>query len=193
MPEGVSNQALPTPAAARSLGFNSIGTLQQQAAPAGAPPPPSPQGPQGGAYKPATSAYSATEEFADAEPTNESAIELPKAIIPDVELKEAGPTNKIILNNVQAKGYEMTSALQSFLQQDKAKAQIASCFSSETPWLQLNFNFTLDEAGKVTNASADSLVGDDLEEEIKSCVLSLMQAWTYPAIGEVSFTLTFLP
>ncbi len=191
LPEGVSNQALQAQAANRSLGFNSIAS---QSVATGAPPPsPQPQSPQGRAYKPATSAYSVTEELADAEPANEPAIELPAAIIPDVELKETGLANQVILSNIQAEGYEMTSALYSFLQQDKALKQIASCFSSGAPWLQLNFSFTSNEIGKVTSANADSLVGDDLEEQIKGCVINLMQTWTYPAVGNISFTLTFSP
>ncbi len=189
LPEGVSNQALPATPAARSLSLNSIAA--QPMAPAGAPPPPlpSPQSSTGYTY----GGQLASEELAEAEPANEPSIELPEAIIPDANLKETGLVNKVTLSNIQTQQYEMTSALQNFLQQDKARTQIASCFSSEMPWLQLNFNFTLDEAGRVTSASADSLIGDDLEEQIKSCVLNLMQAWTYPAIGEISFTLTFLP
>ena len=191
LPEGVSNQALPAQAMGRTMSFNSIAAPPQPQIATGAPPP-APVRPQSGAYGPTTSMpYVATEEFDEAEPANETTINLPKAIIPETKVKETGLGNKIALSNIQTEQYEMTSALYSFLQQDEAKKQLAVCFNSDMPWLQLNFILTLDELGKITNLSVDSLVGDDLEEQVKSCIANQIQTWTYPAIGEASFTLTF--
>ncbi len=190
LPEGVSNQALPAQSMGRSMSFNSIAAPQVAT---GAPPPSSAK-PQGGAYGPATSfPYAATDEAEEAEPANEAVLNLPTPAIPESKVKETGLENKIIVSNIQSEQYEITSALYSFLQQDKARKQLAACFSSDAPWLQLNFSLTLDESGNITNLSIDSPVGDDFEEQVKSCVESQIQAWTYPAVGEFSFTLTFSP
>ena len=202
LPEGVSNEAL-----GANLRTQSFNRLAQQSMATGAPPPPSPKpslstpaGPTGpvgapGAPGPTGPVGSAgdTEEFSEAEPANESVINLPEAIIPDTTVIETDLDSNLVVGNVQSKNYQMNSALYSFLQQEKALTQLASCFSSDMPWLQLTFKLTLDELGNVTSASAEALIGDELEEQVKSCVMNLIQTWTYPATGEISFSITFAP
>lgn len=203
LPEGVSDHALPAQKAmSRSMMF-----AQPQAMPAGAavgalpPAPLAPQGPAGvavGAPPPVTSAPTVSESYSfdDAEEVAaelSNGISIPQGIIPDIRVSETNLKNKLTLSNIQGEQYEMNSALYNFLQGEKAREQLASCFNDQTPWLQLTFNITVDALGKIININADSLVDDDTDKQIKSCLSNIMQIWTFPAIGEVSFVITFSP